>query len=62
MRLAAIEAKRQKAERARELNAQHDAVTAQKAIMAQIVQTVHQSRQSKGEATKLVGPEIFSYQ
>jgi len=49
VRLAALETQRKNAERARELNAQRDAAAAQKAIMAQIVQMVQQSRQSKGK-------------
>lgn len=48
VRLAAQETQRKNAERARELNAQRDAAARQKAIMAQIVQMVQQSRQSKG--------------
>ncbi len=48
VRLAALETQRKNAERARELNAQRDAAATQKAIMAQIVQMVQQSRQSKG--------------
>ena len=48
IRLAALETQRKNAERARELNAQRDAAATQKAIMAQIVQMVQQSRQSKG--------------
>jgi uncharacterized protein YaiL (DUF2058 family) len=48
IRLAAQETQRKNAERARELNAQRDAAATQKAIMAQIVQMVQQSRQSKG--------------
>jgi hypothetical protein len=47
-RLAAQEAQRKNAERARELNAQRDAAAAQKAIMAQIAQMVQVNRQSKG--------------
>jgi uncharacterized protein len=47
-KLAAQEAQRKNAERARELNAQRDAAAQQKAIMAQIVQMVRQNRQSKG--------------
>ena len=47
-RLAALEAQRKQAERARELNAQRDAAAAQKAITAQIAQMVQQNRQSKG--------------
>lgn len=47
-RLAALEAQRKNAERARELNAQRDAAATQKAITAQIVQMVQQNRQSKG--------------
>ena len=49
VRLAALETQRKNAERARELNAQRDAAATQKAIMAQIVQMVQQSRQSKGK-------------
>ncbi len=45
---AALEAQRQKAERARELNAQRDAAARHKAIAAQIAQMVNQSRQGKG--------------
>lgn len=48
-RLAAQEAQRKNAERARELNAQRQAEATQKAIMAQIVQMVQQHRQSKGK-------------
>lgn len=47
-RLAALEAQRKNAERARELNAQRDATAAQKAVMAQIAQMVQINRQSKG--------------
>ncbi len=47
-RLAAQEAQRKQAERVRELNAQRDAAAREKAIMAQIVQMVQQSRQNKG--------------
>lgn len=47
-RLAVIETQRKEAERARELNAQRNAVATQKAIAAQIVQMVQQNRQSKG--------------
>ncbi len=47
-RLAALEAQRKNAERARELNAQRDAAATQKAIQAQITQMVQQNRQSKG--------------
>lgn len=47
--LAAQEKQRQQAERARELNAQRDAVAAQKAVMAQIVQLVQINRQNKGK-------------
>jgi uncharacterized protein YaiL (DUF2058 family) len=47
-RLAALETQRKNAERARELNAQRDAVAAQKAIAAQIAQMVQQNRQGKG--------------
>ena len=48
VRLAALETQRKNAERARELNAQRDAAASEKAIVAQIVQMVQQSRQSKG--------------
>ena len=47
-RLAALEAQRKNAERARELNAQRDAAATQKAIQAQITQMVQTNRQSKG--------------
>lgn len=47
-RLAAQEAQRKNAERARELNAQRDAAATQKAIAAQIAQMVQQNRQHKG--------------
>ena len=47
-RLAALETQRKNAERARELNAQRDALATQKAIEAQIAQMVQQNRQSKG--------------
>jgi len=47
-REAALEAQRQQAERARELNAQRDAAAAQKAVAAQIAQMVQQNRQPKG--------------
>jgi uncharacterized protein len=47
-RLAAQEAQRKQAERARELNAQRDAEMKQKAIAAQIAQMVQQNRQPKG--------------
>lgn len=47
-RVAALEAQRKHAERARELNAQRDAAATQKAIAAQITQMVQQNRQSKG--------------
>lgn len=47
-REAALEAQRQQAERARELNAQRDAAAAQKALAAQIAQMVQQNRQDKG--------------
>lgn len=46
--LAALEAQRRNAERARELNAQRDAAARQKAIVAQIAQMVSQSRQGRG--------------
>lgn len=45
---AVLEAQRQQAERARELNAQRDAAAAQKAVAAQIAQMVQQNRQPKG--------------
>lgn len=45
---AALDAQRRQAERARELNAQRDAAARQKAIAAQIVQMVQQSRQGRG--------------
>ena len=48
-RLAALDAQRKNAERARELNAQRDAAATQKAIMAQISQMVQQNRQSPGK-------------
>ncbi len=48
VRLAALEAQRKNAERARELNAQRDAAATQKAIAAQIAQMVQMNRQSKG--------------
>lgn len=48
VRLAALETQRKNAERARELNAQRDAATTQKAIVAQIIQMVQKNRQSKG--------------
>ncbi|RIX46216.1 MAG: DUF2058 domain-containing protein [Rhodocyclales bacterium GT-UBC] len=48
IRLAAQEAQRKQAERARELNAQRDALATQKAIQAQIVQMIEQNGQSKG--------------
>lgn len=47
-RLAALEAQRKHADRARELNAQRDAAATQKAIQAQIAQMVRMNRQSKG--------------
>lgn len=47
-RLAAQEIQRQNAERARELNARRDAEATRKAIAAQIVQMIQQSRQGKG--------------
>ena len=46
--LAAAEAARRQAERARELNAQRDAAARQKAIAAQIAQMVQHSRQDRG--------------
>jgi uncharacterized protein YaiL (DUF2058 family) len=45
---AVLEAQRQQAERARQLNAQRDAAAAQKAVAAQIAQMVQQNRQPKG--------------
>lgn len=45
---AALEAQRQKAERARELNAERDTAATQKAILAQIAQMVKHNSQSKG--------------
>lgn len=48
-RQAALDAQRKQAERARELNAQRDAVAAQKAIAAQIAQMIQQNRQGKGK-------------
>ncbi|AIY43245.1 nucleoprotein/polynucleotide-associated enzyme [Collimonas arenae] len=48
VRVAALEAQRKNAERARELNAQRDAAANQKAIMAQIAQMVQKNRQSAG--------------
>jgi uncharacterized protein YaiL (DUF2058 family) len=47
-REAALETQRKNAERARELNAQRDALARQQAIMAQIVQMVQKNRQPKG--------------
>lgn len=47
-RQAALDAQRQQAERARELNAQRDAAAAQKAVAAQIAQMVQQNKQDKG--------------
>jgi uncharacterized protein YaiL (DUF2058 family) len=47
-RVAALEAQRKNAERAREFNAQRDAAATQKAIVAQIAQMVQKNRQSKG--------------
>ncbi|KAF3995990.1 DUF2058 domain-containing protein [Glaciimonas immobilis] len=47
-RLAALEAQRKNADRARELNAVRDAAATQKAIVAQIAQMVQQNRQNKG--------------
>lgn len=47
-RVAALDAQQKNIERTRELNAQRVAAAKQKAIMAQIVQMVQQSRQSKG--------------
>ncbi len=48
VRLAALEAQRRNAERARELNAQRDAAAQKKAIAAQIAQLVQRNRQPKG--------------
>lgn len=47
-RQAALQAQEKNRERARELNAQRDAEARKKAAMAQVVQMVQQSRQSKG--------------
>ncbi|QRX83701.1 DUF2058 domain-containing protein [Glaciimonas sp. PAMC28666] len=47
-RVAAQDAQRKNADRARELNAQRDAAAAQKEIAAQIAQMVLKNRQSKG--------------
>lgn len=48
VREAVLESQRKSAERARELNAQRDAVAKQNALQAQIAQMVEQSRQSRG--------------
>lgn len=49
VRLAVLEAQRKHAERARELNAEREALARrQKAVMAQIVQMVQQNRQPRG--------------
>lgn len=45
---AALDTQRKNADRARELNAQRDAVANQKAIMGQIAQLIDKNRQSKG--------------
>lgn len=45
----ALEAQRQRAERARESNAQRDAAARQKAITAQIIQMVQHGRQNRGK-------------
>ena len=45
---AVLEAQRQQAGRARELNAQRDAAAAAKAVAAQIAQMVQKNRQNKG--------------
>jgi len=45
---AVLEAQRQQAERARQLNAERDAAAAQKALAAQIAQMIQQNRQPKG--------------
>jgi len=61
-RLAAQEIQRQNAEKAREANAQRDAVAAQKALQAQITQLVNLNRQSKSKGK---GEDIaynFTYQ
>ncbi|MGV7210747.1 DUF2058 domain-containing protein [Oxalobacteraceae bacterium A2-2] len=58
-RLAAQEAQRKQAERARELNAQRDAAAAQKAVAAQIAQLVRENRQDKGKATD--SPYHYTY-
>jgi len=47
-REAVLEAQRQQAERARQLNAQRDAAAAEKAVAAQIAQMIQQNRQPKG--------------
>jgi hypothetical protein len=47
-RLAALETQRKNAEKAREANAQRDALATQKAIVAQIADLVQKNRQSKG--------------
>ena len=47
-RLSALDAQQKNVERTRELNAQRVAASKEKAIMAQIVQMVRQSRQGKG--------------
>lgn len=48
-RLAALEAQQKSRELVRELNAKRDADAQKKAVFAQIVQMVQQSRQSKGK-------------
>ena len=48
VREAVLESQRKNAERARELNAQRDALAKQNALQAQIAQMVEQSRQSRG--------------
>ena len=48
VRLAVLEKQRKDAERARELNAQRDALAREKAVMAQIAQMIQQSREGKG--------------
>jgi uncharacterized protein YaiL (DUF2058 family) len=45
---AVLEAQRQQAERARQLNAERDAAAAAKAVAAQIAQMVQQNRQPRG--------------
>jgi uncharacterized protein YaiL (DUF2058 family) len=61
-RLAAQELQRQNAEKAREANAQRDAVAAQKALQAQITQLVNLNRQSKGKGKFEEVAYNFTYQ